>query len=109
MEEPGFDVLLTEVGSGRLDVIRVVRSVTGKSFWHSKLLLDTVPAVVVKGIWFAAAGDAARSLEAVGARAVLLCGWCERTLAPGNGVVRPEPCASPYWPASSCPASHPEQ
>ncbi|WP_329575838.1 ribosomal protein L7/L12 [Kitasatospora sp. NBC_01250] len=108
MEDPEFSVLLTGVGDRRLDLVRVVRSVSGLSLWDSKLLLDAVPAVVVKDTWYEAADEVARRLEAAGARAALSCGWCSRTIPCGTGPVDPGPCEAPYWPAENCRASSPK-
>lgn len=105
MEEPAFSVLLTGAGSRRADVVQAVRSVTGESAFRSGLLVDAVPVVVVERTWFEAAEDAAARLAGLGAEVALRCGWCERTLSPGAGVVDPAPCASPHWPAESCPAA----
>ncbi len=93
MEEPEFSVLLTEVGTSKLDVIQAVRAIAGLSLWHSKLLLEATPVVVAEDTWFEAADKIAKRLEAAGARAVLL--WrmvrpphSQRGLRSGPGSVR---------------------
>ncbi|MFJ5811217.1 ribosomal protein L7/L12 [Streptomyces sp. NPDC093093] len=107
MEDPEFSVLLTEVGTTRLDVIQAVRAISGLSLWRSKLLLETTPVVVVEDTWFEAADKVAKRLEAAGAHAVLLCGWCNRRIPSVAVGVDPGPCESPYWPAENCRASSP--
>ncbi|MFI5649259.1 ribosomal protein L7/L12 [Kitasatospora sp. NPDC051705] len=107
VEEPEFSVLLTEVGTTKLDVIQAVRAISGLSLWHSKLLLEAAPVVVVEDAWFEAADKVAKRLEAAGARAVLVCGWCDRRIPSGAVGLDPDPCESPYWPAESCRASSP--
>ncbi|MFF0415579.1 ribosomal protein L7/L12 [Kitasatospora sp. NPDC004745] len=84
-----------------------VRAISGLSLWHSKLLLEAAPVVVVEDAWFEAADKVAKRLEAAGARAVLVCGWCDRRIPSGAVGLDPDPCESPYWPAESCRASSP--
>lgn len=107
MEEPGFGVVLTEVGARGLDVVQAVRSVTGLSAWRSKQLLDSTPVTVVKATWFERAAEAVTCLNAAGARSSLVCDWCKRVMSLEDCPVAPGPCSSRYWPAASCSASHP--
>ncbi|MFI9770335.1 ribosomal protein L7/L12 [Streptomyces sp. NPDC052415] len=93
---------MTEVGDRRSDVVQAVRTVSGLSLLRSKLLLDALPAVLVQDTWFEAADDAAKRLEAAGARTAVLCGWCERIIPRKAASVDPTPCAAPYWPATRC-------
>ncbi|MFK0257024.1 ribosomal protein L7/L12 [Streptomyces sp. NPDC090445] len=105
MEEPGFRVLLTDVGDGRkAELVRAVRAVTGLSLWHSKVLLDRLPAAVTEPDWFEAAGEVAGRLEDAGARVTVLCDWCDRAIPRGPGPVDPGPCEGP-WPDGACRAS----
>jgi hypothetical protein len=107
VEEPGFSVLVTEVGDRRSDVVQAVRTVSGLSLWRSKLLLNALPAMLVQATWFEAAEDAAKRLEAAGACTAVRCGWCERIIPRETASVDPTPCAALYWPATHCRASSP--
>ncbi|MGW2988156.1 ribosomal protein L7/L12 [Streptomyces goshikiensis] len=93
MEEPGFRVLLTEAGDRKAEAVRAIRTVTGLSLWNSKLLLDSAPVAVTEPNWLEIADEAARVLEDAGARATVLCDWCDRTITRG---------ANPIDPARSC-------
>ncbi|MFG2619492.1 ribosomal protein L7/L12 [Streptomyces sp. NPDC048507] len=106
MEEPGFQVLLTEPGERRTDALRAVRTLTGRSLWHAGLLLDGAPVTVTDADWLEAARDAAALLADAGARATVLCTWCERAVPPGAAPLDPAPCAGP-WPAGTCRAGSP--
>ncbi|MEV8537110.1 ribosomal protein L7/L12 [Streptomyces sp. NPDC051211] len=106
VEEPGFRVLLTEVGDRKGEAVRAVRAVTGLSLWNSKLLLDSAPVAVTEPDWLEAADEAARVLGDAGAQAVVVCDWCDRTIMRGAGPVDPDPCKGP-WPAEACRASCP--
>lgn len=105
MEDPEFYVLLTSSGGKELDLVLAVRSVTGLSAWRSKQLLEAAPTTVVARASFAAAVDATRRLNAVGARADLVCRWCERLIALEYCPVDPGPCSSPFLSPMGCPAS----
>ncbi|MFG2987639.1 ribosomal protein L7/L12 [Streptomyces sp. NPDC048258] len=73
-------MLLTEAGDRKVEVVRAIRTVTGLSLWNSKLLLDSAPVAVTEPNWLEVADEAARALEDAGARATVLCDWCDRTL-----------------------------
>ncbi|MFE4210369.1 ribosomal protein L7/L12 [Streptomyces goshikiensis] len=106
MEEPGFRVLLREAGDRKMEAVRAIRMVTGLSLWNSKLLLDSAPVVVTGPNWLEVADEAARLLEDAGARAAVLCDWCDRTITRGADRMDPAPCKGP-WPAEACRASCP--
>ncbi|WP_329316062.1 ribosomal protein L7/L12 [Streptomyces sp. NBC_01278] len=106
MEEPGFRVLLTEAGNRKVEAVRAIRTVTGLSLWNSKLLLDSAPVAVTEPNWLEVADEAARVLEDAGARATVLCDWCDRTITRGADPIDPAPCKGP-WPAEACRASCP--
>ncbi|MFE9404008.1 ribosomal protein L7/L12 [Streptomyces sp. NPDC006530] len=105
VEDPEFDVQLRSSGSKGLNLVLAVRSVTGLSAWRSKQLLEAAPTTVVDRTWFAAAADAAARLNAAGARADLVCRWCERVMSPEDCPVDPGPCSSPFLSPTGCPAS----
>jgi len=107
VEEPDFDVLLASSGGRGLDLVQAVRSVTGLSAWRSKQLIEAAPTIVVDGTWFEAAADAVKRLNVVGARAELVCRWCERVISLEDCPVDPGPCASPFLAPMGCPASRP--
>ncbi|WP_435271442.1 ribosomal protein L7/L12 [Streptomyces sp. 1222.5] len=46
--------------------MRAIRTVTGRSLFQSKLLLDCAPAAVTEPVWLEAAQDAAKVLEGAG-------------------------------------------
>jgi CspA family cold shock protein len=62
-----YDVLLTEIGSQTLQVIRAVRELTGLSLKEAKALVDGVPSLVVEIVSEEEAVDARSKLEAEGA------------------------------------------
>ncbi|MFJ3159699.1 ribosomal protein L7/L12 [Streptomyces kanasensis] len=105
VEDPGFDVRLTSNGSKGVTLVLAVRSVTGLSAWRSKQLLEAAPTTLVDRTWFAAAADVARRLNAAGARADLVCRWCERVMSPEDCPVDPGPCSLSFLPPTGCPAS----
>ncbi|MEU8976566.1 hypothetical protein AB0D11_46790 [Streptomyces monashensis] len=104
-------MLLVSGGDRGLDLVRAIRSVTGLSAWRSKQLLEAAATALVDRTWFEAAADAARRLNAAGARADLVCRWCERVMSPQDCPVDPAPCSSPFsaptLPPPGCPASRP--
>ncbi|MFE5898227.1 ribosomal protein L7/L12 [Streptomyces sp. NPDC056488] len=106
MEEPGFQVLLTGSGDGKMEAIRAIRTVTGLSLWNSKLLLDSAPVAVTPPHWLETAQDAAGLLEAAGAQVAVVCDWCDRTVTQGAEPLDPAPCSGP-WPPEACRVSCP--
>lgn len=106
MEEPGFRVLLTEAGHRKFEAVRAIRTITGLSLWNSKLLLDSAPVAVTGPDWLEVADEAAGVLEGAGARATVVCDWCDRAITWGAGPIDPAPCKGP-WPAEACRASFP--
>ncbi|MFF4082581.1 ribosomal protein L7/L12 [Streptomyces sp. NPDC001777] len=100
-------MLLTTSGDRGMGLVLAVRSVTGLSVWRSKQLLEAAPTTVVDETWFEAAVKAAKRLNEVGARADLVCRWCERVMSPEDCPVDPGPCSSPYMAPTGCPASRP--
>ncbi|WP_033312416.1 ribosomal protein L7/L12 [Streptomyces iakyrus] len=63
------DVVLTDTGVRVLDVVQVVRRLTGLSLWRSKVLATQIPAVILVGVPQEDAEEAVTALHDVGARA----------------------------------------
>ncbi|MBD2817137.1 ribosomal protein L7/L12 [Streptomyces parvulus] len=63
------DVVLSDPGVRVMDVVRVVRRLTGLSLWHSKVLTTQVPAVLLAGVPEEDAAAAVSALRDAGARA----------------------------------------
>ena len=70
-EKTDFDVELTEVGSEKIKVIKVVREITGLGLKEAKELVDTAPKMLKEGLAKADAEELAKKLEEVGAKATL--------------------------------------
>lgn len=66
-EKTEFDVLLTEVGAKKIQVIKVVRQLTSLGLKESKELVDGAPSTVLQAVSKEAAEDAKARLEAEGA------------------------------------------
>ena len=67
-EQTEFDVVLAEVGSEKIKVIKVVRSLTGLGLKEAKDLVDGAPNAVKEGVPKEEADDAQKQLEEVGAK-----------------------------------------
>ncbi|MER5199413.1 ribosomal protein L7/L12 [Streptomyces sp. NPDC002755] len=63
------DVVLTDPGVRVMDVVQVVRRLTGLSLWRSKILTTLVPAVVLTCVPEEDAAAAVSVLRDAGARA----------------------------------------
>ncbi|WP_089101795.1 ribosomal protein L7/L12 [Streptomyces hyaluromycini] len=63
------DVVLTAPGVRLLDVVQVVRRLTGLSLWHSKVLAMQVPSVILDGVPEEEAAAAVVALRDAGAQA----------------------------------------
>ena len=67
-EEPtSFDVILKEIGSSKIPVIKEVRSITGLGLKQAKELVDSSPKAVKEGVTKDEADEIQGKLEAVGA------------------------------------------
>jgi large subunit ribosomal protein L7/L12 len=66
-EKTEFDVMLTEVGAKKIQVIKVVRQLTNLGLKESKELVDGAPSTVLQAVSKEAAEDAKAKLEAEGA------------------------------------------
>lgn len=70
-EKTEFDVELTEVGSEKIKVIKVVREVTGLGLKEAKEVVDGAPKVVKEGASKAEAEEIKTKLEGEGAKVTL--------------------------------------
>ena len=70
-EKTEFDVELTEVGSNKVKVIKVVREVTGLGLKEAKDVVDGAPKVVKEAASKQDADDIKAKLEAEGAKVTL--------------------------------------
>ena len=70
-EKTEFDVELTEVGSEKIKVIKVVREVTGLGLKEAKDVVDGAPKVLKEGASKEEAEDIKTKLEAEGAKVTL--------------------------------------
>ena len=66
VEKDEFDVILTGAGDKKIQVIKVVRELTGLGLKEAKDLVDGAPKPVKEGIAKAEAEDMKRKLEEVG-------------------------------------------
>ena len=70
-EQTEFDVMLTGAGEKKVNVIKVVRAVTGLGLKEAKALVDGAPSAVKEGIAKDEAEDIVKQLEEAGASAEL--------------------------------------
>ncbi|GAB4336946.1 MAG: 50S ribosomal protein L7/L12 [Calditrichia bacterium] len=66
-EKTEFDVVLKEVGSQKIQVIKVVRAITGLGLKEAKDLVEGAPANIKEAVSKAEAEDMKKQLEEVGA------------------------------------------
>ena len=70
-EKTAFDVVITAAGDKKIQVIKVVRAVTGLGLKEAKDLVEAAPKVVLEKADKAAAEKAKEALEAAGAKVTL--------------------------------------
>ncbi|MCB5364855.1 50S ribosomal protein L7/L12 [Pusillimonas sp. CC-YST705] len=70
-EKTEFDLVLTEVGANKVNVIKVVREITGLGLKEAKDLVDGAPKAVKEAMAKADAEAAQKKLEEAGAKAEL--------------------------------------
>ena len=70
-EQTEFDVMLTGAGDKKVNVIKVVRAVTGLGLKEAKGLVDGAPSAVKEGVAKDEAEDILKQLEEAGASAEL--------------------------------------
>ncbi|MBQ9394769.1 MAG: 50S ribosomal protein L7/L12 [Proteobacteria bacterium] len=69
VEEPTeFKVILAEVGSNKIAVIKEIRAITGLGLKEAKELVDGAPSTVKEGIEKAEAEELKKKIEAAGAK-----------------------------------------
>ena len=66
-EQTEFDVMLTSFGDKKLDVVKVVKNITGASLMDAKKLVEGVPAKIKEKVSKEDAQKVKAELEAVGA------------------------------------------
>jgi large subunit ribosomal protein L7/L12 len=66
-EQTEFDVILKDVGAKKINVIKVVRKLTGLGLKDAKGLVESAPATVKEAVDKAAAEDIKKQLEDAGA------------------------------------------
>jgi large subunit ribosomal protein L7/L12 len=67
-EQTEFDVILSEIGQAKINVIKVVREITGLGLKDAKDLVDGAPKPVKEKISKAEAEDIKKKLEEAGAK-----------------------------------------
>ena len=70
-EKTSFDVVLTEAGGQKIQVIKVVRAVTGLGLKEAKDLVEGAPKTLKEGIAKAEAEEMKKKLEDAGAKVEL--------------------------------------
>ncbi|NRB10988.1 MAG: 50S ribosomal protein L7/L12 [Rickettsiaceae bacterium] len=66
-EKTDFDVMLKEIGAKKIEVIKVVRAITGLGLKEAKDLVESAPAKVKEGVAKADAEETKTKLEEAGA------------------------------------------
>ena len=66
-EQTEFDVILKEIGAKKIQVIKVVRAVTGLGLKEAKAVVDEAPKPVKEGVSKEEADEVKAKLEEVGA------------------------------------------
>lgn len=66
-EKTAFDVILKNAGAGKLNVVKVVKDLTGLGLKEAKELVDGAPKAVKEGVSKAEAEDIAAKLKEAGA------------------------------------------
>jgi large subunit ribosomal protein L7/L12 len=67
-EQTEFNVILSDVGPEKINVIKVIRTITNLGLKEAKDLVESAPATVLEGVNKDAATDAKSKLEAVKAK-----------------------------------------
>ncbi|AYG65914.1 MULTISPECIES: 50S ribosomal protein L7/L12 [unclassified Rhizobium] len=67
-EKTEFDVILTEAGANKINVIKEVRAITGLGLKEAKDLVEAAPKAVKEAVSKAEAADIKKKLEDAGAK-----------------------------------------
>jgi large subunit ribosomal protein L7/L12 len=70
-EQTEFTVVLSDVGPGKINVIKAVRQITNLGLKEAKELVESAPSNVVEAVSKDAANEAKRLLEAEGAKVTI--------------------------------------
>ncbi len=70
-EQTEFNVMLTEAGEKKVNVIKAVRELTGLGLKEAKAVVDSAPSVVKEGVSKDEAEAAKKTLEEAGAKVEL--------------------------------------
>merc|ERR1712098_583585 len=70
-EQTEFDVVLTEAGEKKVNVIKAVRELTGLGLKEAKALVDGAPGTIKEGAYKEEADAAKKALEEAGAKVEL--------------------------------------
>ncbi|MDR1267536.1 MAG: 50S ribosomal protein L7/L12 [Holosporales bacterium] len=70
-EKSTFDVVLSEVGASKINVIKVVREITGLALTEAKTLVESAPKAVKEGVAKDEAQKIKEKIESAGAKAEL--------------------------------------
>lgn len=70
-EQTEFNVMLTEIGPNKINVIKVVRELTGLGLKEAKDLVEAAPKAVKEGVTKDEAAAAKAKLEEAGAKAAV--------------------------------------
>ncbi|PTU72677.1 50S ribosomal protein L7/L12 [Pseudomonas mangrovi] len=70
-EQTEFTIILSEAGEKKVNVIKVVRELTGLGLKEAKAVVDTAPGVVKEGVSKDEAEAAKKALEEAGAKVEL--------------------------------------
>ncbi|PIE65815.1 MAG: 50S ribosomal protein L7/L12 [Deltaproteobacteria bacterium] len=67
-EQTEFDVILTEIGSSKIQVIKAVRAITGAGLKDAKAIVDGAPSPLKEGVTKEEADDVKAKIEAAGGK-----------------------------------------
>jgi large subunit ribosomal protein L7/L12 len=66
-EQTEFDVILTDVGAKKINVIKAVRALTNLGLKEAKEVVEGAPSTILQGVSKESANEAKQALEAEGA------------------------------------------
>lgn len=70
-EKTEFDVIITDAGANKINVIKVVRALTGLGLKEAKEKVDSTPSTIKEGVSKEDANEAKKQLEEAGAKVEL--------------------------------------